>query len=154
MWRQVCHWPWRWATASVSSSSREPWRGFREYAPPCSPRNSTCRANNSVFQLVLERAWYKRNWAQSSARTTQIRAQFSAQTTQNRAQFRARTTKSSLRANDQNSVTIQHVNETRSGYNFVGDWWKHGHKSASIYKHVYIGWLKTQKHKLHFVYKK
>ena len=37
--------------------------------------------------------------------------------------FRARTTKSStpLRVNDQNSVTIQHANEMRSGHNFVGD---------------------------------
>ena len=36
-----------------------------------------------------------------------------------------------LRVNDQNSVTIQHTNETRSGHNFVGDRCKHGHKSAS-----------------------
>ena len=35
----------------------------------------------------------KRNWAQSSARTTKIRAQFSARTTHNLAQFRARMTR-------------------------------------------------------------
>ena len=46
----------------------------------------------------------KKNWAQSSARTTEIRAQ-----------FRAQTNRSLLRVNDQNSGTIQHVNETRSG---------------------------------------
>ena len=34
--------------------------------------------------------------------------------------------------NDQNLVTIQHANETRPGHNLVGNWWKHGHKSASI----------------------
>ena len=28
------------------------------------------------------------------------------------------------------SGTIQHVHETRSGHNFVGDQLKHGHKSA------------------------
>ena len=58
-----------------------------------------------------------------------------------------------LRVNDQNSVTIQHVNETRSSHNFVGDWWKHGHKSERGYKHFYIGCLKTQKQQLHFVNK-
>ena len=42
---------------------------------------------------VGKRAGCKRNWAQSSARTTKIRAQFSAQTTQNL-----------LRVNDQNLV--------------------------------------------------
>ena len=46
----------------------------------------------SVFQ-VGKRAGCKINWAQSSARTTEIRAQFSAQTTQNL-----------LRVNDQNMV--------------------------------------------------
>ena len=38
-----------------------------------------------------------------------------------------------LCVNDQNSVTIQHANETMPGHNFVGDRWKHGHKSASIF---------------------
>ena len=87
---------------------------------------------------------------------TKIRAQFSAQMTENRAQFRARMTKwgTLLRVKDQNSVTIQHANETRSSHNFVGNWWKHGHKSASSYKHFYIGCLKTQKQQLHFVNKK
>ena len=47
-----------------------------------------------------------------------------------------------------------HANETRSGHNFVGDWWKHGHKSASSYEHFYIICLKTQKQQLHFVNKK
>ena len=36
-----------------------------------------------------------------------------------------------LLVNDQNSVAVQHANETRSGYNFVGDRLKPGHKSAS-----------------------
>ena len=55
---------------------------------------------------VVKRAGCERNLAQSSARTTKIRAQFSVRTN---------------RANDQNSVAIQHMNETRSGHNFVGD---------------------------------
>ena len=42
---------------------------------------------------VGKRAGCKRNWAQSSVRTTKIQAQFSAQTTQNRAQFRVRSMK-------------------------------------------------------------
>ena len=42
--------------------------------------------------------------------------QFSAQTTKNRAH---------LRANAQNSGTIQRANETRSGHNFVGTICKH-----------------------------
>ena len=65
---------------------------------------------------VGKRTGCKRNWTQSSARTTKIRAQFSAQTTQNRTQFRARMTKwgTLLRVNDQNLVTIQRANETRS----------------------------------------
>ena len=39
------------------------------------------------------------------------------------AQFKARMTKPGtlLRMNDQNSVTIQHANETRSRHNSVGD---------------------------------
>ena len=36
------------------------------------------------------------------------------------------------RANEQNSVAIQHANKMRSGHDFVGDRWKHGHKSASV----------------------
>ena len=70
--------------------------------------------------------------AQSSVRTTKIQAQFSAQTTRNRAQFGARTTKSSLRVNDQNSGTIQHANETRSGHNCVGDRLSENTKTAII----------------------
>ena len=95
------------------------------------------------------RSLYKRNWAQSSARTTKIRAQFSAQTTKKWAQFRAWTTKSGilLRANAHNSGTIQHTNETRSGHNFVGARLKHGHESASILQ--FISCLKTQKQKLY-----
>ena len=50
-------------------------------------------------------------------------------------------------ANDQNSGTIQHANETRSGHNYVGDRWKHGHKSARIVQ--FIGCLKTQKQQLY-----
>ena len=39
---------------------------------------------------------------------------------------------------NQNLITIQHANETRSGYDFVGDRSKHGHKSASIFTSALI----------------
>ena len=49
--------------------------------------------NAQCSSYVGKRAGCKRNWAQSSARTTKIRAQFSAQTTQNWAQFRVQSIK-------------------------------------------------------------
>ena len=69
----------------------------------------------------------KRNWAQSSARTSKIRAQFSAQTTQNL-----------LRVNDQNLV-LWAIDENM------------GTNLQAFYKHCYIGCLQTQKQQLHFV---
>ena len=69
----------------------------------------------------------KINWAQSSARTTKIRAQFSAQTTQKL-----------LRVNDQNLVLW--VIDENMGTNL-----------QASYKHFYIDCLKTQKQQLHFV---
>ena len=82
-----------------------------------------------MFQLGWEkgRAGCKRNWAQSSARTTKIRAQFSAQMTQNL-----------LRVNDQNLV-LWAIDENM------------GTNLQAFYKHFYIGCLKTQKQQLHFV---
>ena len=50
----------------------------------CSRNTDGDSHQHSVFQLGWKRAGCKRNWAQSSARTTKIRAQFSVQTTQNR----------------------------------------------------------------------
>ena len=76
---------------------------------------------NSVPARLGKGQGCKINWAQAGARTTKIRARFSAQTTKNRAQFRERERPSNLRANDQNSGIIQDANETRCGYNFVGD---------------------------------
>ena len=91
---------------------------------------------NSVPVRLGKGQGAKEIWAQSSARTTKFQAQFSAQTAQNWAHFRARMTKlgTLLCMNDHNLITIQHVNETMSGHNFVGDWWKH----------FYISYLKTQ----------
>ena len=80
---------------------------------------------STVFQLGW--AGCKRNWAQSSARTTKIRAQFSAQTTQNL-----------LRVNDQNLV-LWAIDENM------------GTNLQAFYKHFYIGCLKTQKQQLHFI---
>ena len=76
---------------------------------------------------VGKRAGCKRNWAQSSARTTKIRAQFSAQTTQ-----------IFLRVNDQNLV-LWAIDENM------------GTNLQEFYKYFYIGCLKTQKQQLHFV---
>ena len=76
---------------------------------------------------VGKRAGCERNRAQSSARTTEIRAQFSAQTTQNL-----------LRVNDQNLV-LWAIDENM------------GTNLQEFYKHFYIGCLKTQKQQLHFV---
>ena len=81
----------------------------------------------SVFQLGWEKGGCKRNWAQSSTRTTKIRAQFSAQTTQNL-----------LRVNDQNLV-LWAIDENM------------GTNLQAFYKHFYISCLKTQKQRLHFV---
>ena len=82
----------------------------------------------TAFQLDWgKRAGCKRNWAQSSARTTKIRAQFSAQTTQNL-----------LRVNGQNLV-LWAIDENM------------GTNLQAFYKHFYIGCLKTQKQQLHFV---
>ena len=75
---------------------------------------------------VGKRAGCKRNWAQSSARTTKIRAQFSAQTTQNL-----------LRVNDQNLV-LWPIDENM------------GTNLQAFYKHFYIGCPKTQKQQLQF----
>ena len=71
--------------------------------------------------LFGKRAGCKRNWAQSSARTTKIRAQFSAQTTQNL-----------LCLNDQNLENM-------------------GTNLQAFYKYFYIGCLTTQQRQLHFV---
>ena len=60
-------------------------------------QRKTLRGSTTTKTRLDKRAGCKRNWAQSSARMTKIRAQFSAQTTQNRAQFRARMTKSHAR---------------------------------------------------------
>ena len=76
---------------------------------------------------VGKRAGCKRIWAQSSLRTTEIRAQFSAQTTQNL-----------LRVNDQNLV-LWAIDENM------------GTNLQAFYKHFYISCLKTQKQQLHFV---
>ena len=93
--------------------------------------------------LVGKRAGCKRNWAQSNARTTKIRAQFSAQTTQNRAQFRARTTK----------IWSQSSTRTKRGLGTI--LWpideNMGTNLQAFYKHFYIGCPKTQKQQLHFV---
>ena len=59
---------------------------YSKYVIPAGPMYRILR---SVPARLGKRAGCKRNWAQSSVRTTKIRAQFSAQTTQNRAQFRA-----------------------------------------------------------------
>ena len=85
---------------------------------------------------------------------TKFRAQFSAQTTQNWAQFRTRMTKSDilLRVNDQNLVTIQHANETRSGHNFEGLNEYMVRNLQAFYKHFYIGCLKTQKTAITFLF--
>ena len=82
------------------------------------------------------------NWAQSSSRTTKIRAQFSARTTHNRAQFRARMTKiwsqSSTRTKRDLGTILWAIDE------------KMGTHLQAFYKHFYIGCLKTQKQQLHF----
>ena len=82
---------------------------------------------DQCFSWVGKRAGCKRNWAQSSARTTKIRAQFSTQTTQNL-----------LRVNDQNLV-LWAIDENI------------GTNLQAFYKHFYIGCLKTQKQQLKFV---
>ena len=86
------------------------------YVPQCSSQ-------------VGKRAGCKRNWAQSNARTTKIRAQFSAQTTQNRAQFRARTTK----------IRSQSSTRTKRGLGTIL-WAIDGHKSASVLQ-AFLHWL-------------
>ena len=89
------------------------------------------RASSAYFiqcsSWVGKRAGCKINWAQSSARTTKIRAQFSAQTTQNL-----------LCVNDQNLV-LRAIDENM------------GTNLQAFYKNFYIGCLKTQKQQLHFV---
>ena len=92
---------------------------------------------------VGKRAGCKRNWAQSSARTTKIRAQFSAQTTQNRAHFYSWTTKiwsqSSTRTKRGLGTLLWAIDENM------------GTNLQAFYKHFYIGCLKTQKQQLHFI---
>ena len=162
----IC-WVWRtWERCLMTSASRlrgSPRRYWRTSSTTCclssaryvyqphTSYSSLATGLHLIFVIMVQcssqvgkRAGCKRNWAQSSARTTKIRAQFSAQTTQNRAQFKVWMTKSLLYVNDQNSLTIQHANETRSGHNFVGDRWKHGHKF------VYIGCLKNHNSKIFF----
>ena len=95
----------------------------------------------------------KRNWAQSSARTTKMRAQFSAQTTQNQAQFRARMTKSLTRERQIRSQSSMRMKRGLGTILWAIDE-NVGTDLQAFHKRFYIGCLKTQKQQLHFVKKK